>query len=116
MRKLASMAIVALLATTSGMASAGPFNGAKQIAQGDYRGAERDIVAQRALYPDQVDLMINLATVYLRTGRVVEARRMYAAVTALPDEEVMLNGRPMAWSHALATDALRQLPAQIAAY
>lgn len=107
-------AAAAALAMTGGAASANSFNGARAIAGGDLRAAEREIVAQRALYPDQVDLMVNLATVYLRTGRVAEARRVWTAVAAQPDEEVLLNGGAPAWSHQLADRALRTLSVQVA--
>lgn len=116
MRKMLEVAaVVALIAGGASVASAEAFNGAAQIARGDYAKAERDIVAQRRLYPDSVDLQINLATVYVRTGRTAEARRMYQAVAVQPDEELNLNGRPSAWSHELAAQALRELPTQMAA-
>ena len=114
MGRLALVATTAL-AMTGGVASAQAFNGANSIARGDLRTAEREIVAQQALYPDQVDAMINLATVYLRTGRVADARRIWAAVAAEPDQEVMLNGGAPAWSHQLANRALHSLPVQVAA-
>ncbi len=115
MHKLMEVAAAAaLIAGTASGAGAQAFNGAAQIERGDYRGAERALVAQRALYPDDVDLMLNLATVYLRTGRAADARRVYQAVAARPDQEVVLNGRSSAWSHQIAGNALAHLPLQVA--
>ena len=113
MGKLAWTAAAALM-VTGGAASANVFNGAAPITHGDLRTAEREIVAQRALYPDQIDLMMNLATVYIRTGRPAEARRIWTAVAAQPDQEVVLNGGASVWSHQLAARALRVLPVQVA--
>lgn len=116
MRKMVEVAAAAaLIVGTASGAGAQAFNGAAEIARGDYQAAERALVAQRALYPDDVDLQLNLATVYLRTGRLAEARRVYRAIAAQPDQEVLLRGRPSAWSHALADAALQRLTVQVAA-
>ena len=109
--------IVLAVAITAGAAGAGSthaFNGAAPIARGDYAAAEREIVAQRGLFPNDTDLMLNLATVYLRTGRPEAARRVYQAVLAQPDEEVVLRDATSVRTHALASAALGRLPMQVA--
>ena len=116
MRMLMEVAAVAvLIAGGAGTASAENFNGAAQIARGDYAAAERIIVREQRLFPRDTDLLINLATVYARTGRIAEARRTYALAAAQPDEALDLTGSRTVSSRALATGALRSLDREVAA-
>lgn len=102
-------AAAALIVGGAGVAVAQDFSGARQIAAGDYAGAERAITMQQGLFPRDADLMLNLAIVYRRTGRTEEARRLYEAVLTQPDELLDLpNGRTVK-AHALANDGLRRL-------
>ncbi|RYG79345.1 MAG: tetratricopeptide repeat protein, partial [Alphaproteobacteria bacterium] len=39
------------------------------IATGDYDGAERALLAERKIYRERPELLLNLAAVYARTGR-----------------------------------------------
>ncbi len=114
MRKMEVAAAAALIDAGAGAASAQNFNGAEFIKAGDMAGAERVIMAQRHQFPHDADLLLNLATVYARTGRVIEARSMYQAVMAQPDEELDLLGGRVATAHALATDGMRRLPTDLA--
>ena len=108
-------AAVVLIVGGASAASAENWNGAAQIARGDYAAAERIIVREQRLFPRDTDLLINLATVYARTGRVAEARRTYALAAAQPDEQLdMTSSRTMS-SRALATGALRSLDREVAA-
>lgn len=88
------------------------WNGAAEITRGDYAAAERAIQAQQRLFPRDVDLMLNLAIVYRRTGRVSDARALYLKVLAGPDEPLdMIGDRPRS-AHTIAGAALRQMTGQ----
>lgn len=113
-KRMGMAAAAALFAFTAAAAGAQAFNGAGKIVQGNYAAAERDLVAQRGLYPDAVDLTLNLAAVYAATGRPVAARRLYEQVSAQPDEEVMVRNGVVAWSHALAAQGMARMPAVVA--
>ncbi|WP_375396817.1 tetratricopeptide repeat protein [uncultured Sphingomonas sp.] len=63
--------------------------GYAQIRAGDYSAAERMIQAERRIYPNKPELLLNLAVVYNRTGREKEASTLYRRVLAQP--EVMLD-------------------------
>jgi hypothetical protein len=84
-------------------------NGFTQIVHGDYAGAERIVNGERRMFPTDPDLLLNLATVYRRTGRTDEARALYQSVLARPDVDLDLPGERVASAHALALAALRQL-------
>ena len=94
-------------------ANAQAYNGAEKIARGEYAAAERDLLGRQALYPDRVDLLLNLAAVYEATGRGAEARRAYRRVVSQPDQEIVLRNGASAWSHTLAARGLGR-PAQVA--
>ena len=85
------------------------FNGATEIARGDYRSAELVIVSRLQVAPSAADLLLNLAYVYRHTGRAPEARTLYRAVLSKPDEVVATNGRGSHWAHTLAQAALVSL-------
>jgi hypothetical protein len=89
-------------------------NGYQQIAVGKYVAAEREIAEQRRLFPHDADLLINLGTIYARTGRVVEARALLLDVLAHPNEELNLLQTGSRWSHAIARDALARLEPTVA--
>ncbi len=80
-----------------------------QIAQGNYSQAESKLLAELRVYPERPELLLNLATVYARTGRAGEARRLYTRV--LGENEVLLdlNNEQTVGSHALAQRGLRRL-------
>jgi thioredoxin-like negative regulator of GroEL len=87
-------------------------NGFQAISAKDFDAAERRLTAERRIYPNKPELMINLASVYRHTGRVAQARALYAAV--LEQEPVMLDmpsGRE-ASSHDLAELGLALLSSQ----
>ena len=88
--------------------------GYQAIAAGDLARAERTLVAERRIFPDRPELMLNLAAVYLRTGRVAEANALYSKVLARPATEMDLPSGRAATSHRIATVALASLPTNIA--
>lgn len=84
-------------------------NGAIEITRGDWGRAERALLASRRVSPTDPELMLNLAIVYAKNGRIDEARALYRQVQARPDEEMQLAGGRMAGSHTLARVALIDL-------
>ncbi|CAN5479672.1 hypothetical protein BH10PSE14_BH10PSE14_14690 [soil metagenome] len=110
-----SLVVVGLLAL--GIASAGNAdsdnrNGYVQIAKGDYAGAERVLVSERRIFPNDPDLLLNLALVYRHTGRVDAARSLYQRVLIAPDEDLDLPRGGVTSAHALAAAALHELAGQ----
>ncbi|MFL0413909.1 tetratricopeptide repeat protein [uncultured Sphingomonas sp.] len=74
-------------------AAASDRTGYQAISAGDYQAAEATLVAERRIFPRRPELMINLATVYARTGRIGEAASLYrAALNASDVEMAMPNG------------------------
>ncbi|MGA1800094.1 tetratricopeptide repeat protein [Sphingomonas sp. 4RDLI-65] len=84
------------------------------IAAGDLSTAEQRIVAERKIFPQRPELMLNLASVYHRTGRESEARALYAAVLERPAVAMDLPSGAIVSSHDLASRALGQQSRQIA--
>lgn len=91
------------------------FSGAEQIAGGDLAAAEREIGEQRRVFPNDPDLLINLAHIYARTDRLAEARRLYRVVLDRPDEDLVLADGRSAPAHALASEGLRRTTTQVVA-
>ncbi len=102
--------MVALLVIGAAMpAVARDRTGFKAIASGDMAGAERVLLAERRIYPDRPELMLNLAAVYARTGRATDARDLYRAVLDQPTVVLDTPSGATASSHTLATSALTRL-------
>ena len=105
-----ALATAALFSATAAIADQG--NGAVQIMKGDYVAAERIIRDQAKMFPGDPDLLLNLASVYRHTGRVSEARALYRAVLARPDDMMDLpNTAAPQTAHALARAALGSMDA-----
>ena len=103
-------AATALFSATAAVADDG--NGAVQIMKGDYVSAERIILAQEKMFPGDPDLLLNLASVYRYTGRMSEARALYRAVLARPDEMMdVSNAAEPQTAHTLASAALGRMDA-----
>ena len=100
-----------LAAAVAGAASATPVMAQdrtwhRAITAQEYGKAERRLVAERRFHPERPDLMLNLAAVYLRTGRAMQARALYDEVlAAAPVAMDMPSGRVLS-SHAVASVAL----------
>lgn len=77
-------------------------NGYHAIAMRDFATAERRLLAERRIHPNKPELLINLASVYRRTGRLVEARALYAAVLERAAVTLDLPNGEAASSHDLA--------------
>jgi len=61
--------VIFAIAGVAAPALAADQNGYQAIVAGDLATAERSIVAERQIYPDRPELMLNLAAVYRKTGR-----------------------------------------------
>ena len=83
--------------------------GYTQIATGNYVQAEQTLTAERRIFPQKPELMLNLAAVYQRTDRATEARALYAAVLAQANVLMDVSAERTAWSHDLAQTGLRRI-------
>ena len=110
---LAGMALFAPLALLAAPAQAQSHDGdsvaSAAIAQGDYAGAEKTLLQELRIHPGRPELMINLATVYAKTGRKAEARALFRQVLAQDNVLMDLSPDRTAGSHALAVAGLRRL-------
>ena len=82
---------------------------ADEIAQGAYADAEAKLQTELRVYPTRPELLLNLAAVYARTGRAIEARRIYTQVLKSDDVLMDLTGERTAGSHLIAQNGLRKL-------
>ena len=98
-----------------GLAQAQSFSGAEQMMRGDLPAAEREIAHQRRMFPNDPDLLVNLASICARTNRVNDARRLYRDVLARADEPLTLANGATVSSHQIALTGLRSLPAEMIA-
>jgi thioredoxin-like negative regulator of GroEL len=80
-----------------------------QIAQGDFAQAESKLLAELRIHPGRPELLLNLAAVYAKTGRVDAARGLYTKVLSTDDVLMDLSVDRTAGSHALAQSGLRRL-------
>lgn len=83
--------------------------GYQAISAKDFARAEARINAERRIYPNRPELMLNLAHVYRHTGRFTQARSLYAEVLALDAVELDLPSGRVATSHELASLGLAML-------
>ena len=79
------------------------------IAAGDYAAAERQLLAEQRIFPARAEVMLNLAAVYAKTGRVAEARAMYHRVLALKPVAMDVADGQVTASHAVAQRGVRLL-------
>lgn len=119
---LAPLALLALSAcatastSTAALPESGYAPGAlafSAIMESDWQRAERQLAASSAAETDPARLL-NLAHVYRKTGRELEAKQLYEAVLAERDMTVELASGQPASAHALAQRALAQ-PTGVAA-
>ncbi|MES2442272.1 MAG: tetratricopeptide repeat protein [Pseudomonadota bacterium] len=79
------------------------------IERGDYRTAEKLLTQEVRRHGTRPEFMLNLAAVYVHTGRAAEARALYQQVLARPDVAMELVNESAAGSHAIARAGLRRL-------
>ena len=111
MRTLYRALIVGVAAGVASPALAGGdlHNGYTQIRAGDYVTAERIITAEMRNAAKDTDLMLNLATVYVRTGRTEQARALYQTILLMPEDEMDLSASQSMSSHDLARAGLSRI-------
>jgi thioredoxin-like negative regulator of GroEL len=81
------------------------------ITSGDYAGAEKALQAKLRKSPDQPELLLNLAAVYLSTGRDAQARAVYAQVLSQRDVLMDVSQTRSLGAHAVAMNGLKRLQA-----
>ena len=81
------------------------------IERGDYQTAEKLLTSEVRRHSTRPEFMLNLAAVYVHTGRAVEARALYQQVLAQPEVAMDLATQGSAGSHAIARAGLRLLDA-----
>lgn len=105
---------VALVALTGTSAVAKDRVGYQAIAAGSLAKAEQTITAERAIFPDRPELMLNLAAVYARTGREAQARALYGEVLDREAVAMDLADGSVRTSHELARAGLGRLSTAMA--
>lgn len=106
---------LALIPGANAQATEGPYAHAT-IQRGDYASAERKLLAEARVFPNKPEVLLNLAAIYARTGRVIEARSLYQRVLTLQPVAMDVVDGQVAPSHLIADRGLRQLQlAQMAA-
>lgn len=80
--------------------------GFNAIQRDDLTAAEARLIAQRAAEPNEPSVLLNLAHVYMKTGRADQALALYRAVLAGENVLMATATRDPAWSHDLARRGL----------
>lgn len=105
-----ALLVTALLVVPGVSQAAGDdHNGFTEIMKGDLGRAERMLVAEHKMFPEAADLSLNLAAIYAGSGRIQQARALYADVLARPNESMVMQRDRTAWSHEIATLGLQRL-------
>ena len=79
------------------------------IASGDYSAAEQTLRSELRIYPGRPELLLNLAAVYMKTGREAEARAIYMKVLSQRDVLMDVSADRTVGSHVVATNGLKRL-------
>ncbi len=82
--------------------------GLNAIARGDMNAAEARLIAQRTEEPNEPSVLLNLAYVYGKTGRTIEAKALYNQILANDDVLMVTGNGEQAWSHVVARRALNR--------
>jgi hypothetical protein len=107
MMRMPLIALVAAMVSTPALAS--DRLGQQQIAAGDLHGAEATLVAERKIYPQRPELMLNLAAVYQQTGRTAAAQDLYRQVLDRPDVSLLTPSGGAQSSHLIAERGMARL-------
>ncbi|MBW6525949.1 tetratricopeptide repeat protein [Sphingomonas sp. RHCKR7] len=107
---------IALALTTIAAAPAAAKDrvGYQAISSGSLAQAEQTIDAERVIFPNRPELMLNLAAVYARTGRASQARSLYSRVLDQAPVTMDLADGSVQSSHLLAQRGLSRLQATMA--
>lgn len=79
---------------------------AEAITQGSFQTAEQKLDAERRVFRDRPEILLNLAAVYARTGRATEARALYRDVLARDEVLMDMRDQSVVGSHAIASRGL----------
>lgn len=115
MRTFVTMSAMMSLAVIAMPAVAKDRVGYQAIAAGSLSQAERTLAAERAIYPERPELMLNLAAVYAKTGRLAQARALYGDVLQQQPVSMDLADGSVETSHQLAQRGLLRLSSTMAA-
>ncbi|WP_341207872.1 tetratricopeptide repeat protein [uncultured Sphingomonas sp.] len=88
--------------------------GYQAIAAGSLAKAEQTITAERAIFPERPELMLNLAAIYARTGREAQARTLYAEVLDRDAVAMDMADGSVRTSHQLARTGMARLTTAMA--
>ncbi|MCP3735467.1 tetratricopeptide repeat protein [Sphingomonas sp. RP10(2022)] len=88
--------------------------GYQAIVAGDFSAAVTRIEAERRIFPDRPELMLNLAVAYAQTGRTADARALYRVVLDRPGVAMDMPNGAVLSSHDVATRGLSRLTTTIA--
>ena len=113
MRMIFIVALGMTAATAPAMAA--ERTGFQAISAGNLPMAERQIDAAMRVTPGRPELMLNLAAVYLETGRDAQARALYSAVLRDPAVAMDMPSGAVMSSHDVAMRGLQRLPEQAVA-
>lgn len=108
---VAAVLVGAALATP---AVAADRTGYQAIAAGDFVAAAKRIEAERRIFPDRPELMLNLAAAYTRTGRMADARALYRNVLERPAVAMDMPNGAVLSSHDVATRGLARMTTMLA--
>lgn len=111
---IAALAPLAMLATPALAQEVVPSSDAAMglILAGDHARAERQLVSQLDAGAEQPALLLNLAAVYVETGRPEAARATYRRVLDQRDLYLERSNGAIAGSHTLARRGIAQLDAR----
>lgn len=107
MRKVLMSSIV--LGLVASPALAAERTGYMAIAAGNLKKAEATLATARQSGHATPEVLLNLAAIYQQTGRIAEARSLYAAVLGAPDIQMDLASGATAGSHQVAQRGLNRL-------
>ncbi len=88
--------------------------GYQAIAAGDFAAAAKRIEAERRIFPERPELMLNLAVAYAQTGRIADARTLYSEVLQRPVVAMDMPNGAVVSSHDVATRGLSRLTTTLA--
>ena len=112
MRMIVATLLAGACLTTPALAT--DRTGYQAIAAGDFTAAAKRIEAERRIFPDRPELMLNLAVAYARIGRAADARTLYDDVLQRPAVAMDMPDGAVVSSHDIATRGLSRLQTQIA--
>lgn len=107
LRKVGAIILgTALVATAAGAQTQEQRYGFDAIQRADLTAAEARLSAERIAQPDEPSVLINLAHIYAKTGRMAQAETLYRQVLGGENVLMLTGSRRQLWSHDLAQNGL----------